>query len=97
MIKIDTDMHYPYKKLFDVMIDTGKLCFETVGRDEEGRLILHRSRTVNVSSAYGEEDEYYVLSQEEFEACARKACKNRHIGKKDLAKYIPGAKDRQGK
>ena len=88
MIKIDTDIHYPYKKLFDVLIDTNKLCFETVGRDGEGRLILHKSRTVNMSSAYGEENDYYVLSQEEFEDCARKACKNRHIGKKELAGYL---------
>ena len=92
MTKIDTDTHYPYQKLFDVLIDNNKLCFETVGRDGEGRLILHKSRTINMSSAYGEEDEYYVISPKEFEACARRALRNGRIGRKELAKYLHGDK-----
>ena len=65
MQKINTNEHLHYKKIADVMIDRNRLMFETIGMDEAGNYILHRSITINMSSGYGEESEYYILNDEE--------------------------------
>ena len=67
MKKINTRIHLRTKHLFDVKIDTNKLYFEAVEQDEEGNYILHKSYTINQSSGYGEESEYYLLTLEEYE------------------------------
>ena len=67
MKKIETSTHLATKHLFDVMVDTNKLCYEAIEQDEDGNYILHKSRTVNQSSGYGEESEYYLLTPEEAE------------------------------
>ena len=41
--------------------------FEAVEEDEHGNKILHRSRTISMSSAMGEESEYYLLTEEEYQ------------------------------
>ncbi|MBP5274749.1 MAG: hypothetical protein ILO36_07425 [Abditibacteriota bacterium] len=63
-----------------------------MGADAEGRTILHRSRTVNMSSACGEESEYFFLTPEEVAVYARRANKNGFPGKKELKKYLSQAK-----
>ena len=55
------------KELFTVSVDKNKLSYETIEQDESGRIVLHKSKTTNRGSGYGEEDEYYVLSKEEYE------------------------------
>ncbi len=84
MKKNETDLHYHYTKLFDAMIDKTKLSFETVGRDAHGNLILHISRTYNMSSAYSSDDEYFILTAEEYREYVEKARKNKFIS---LFKY----------
>ena len=65
MKKIETRTHLSYEKIADVVIDTKRLYSETLGRDKDGNIILHSTFTVNMSSGYGEESEYYILSPEE--------------------------------
>ena len=67
MRKINTNTHLRTKHLFDVKIDTNKLYFEAVEQDEDGNYILHKSFTINQSSGYGEESEYYLLTPEEYQ------------------------------
>ena len=64
MKKIETNTHLSYEKIADVVIDRKRLCSETLGR-YQGNIILHKSYTINMSSGYGEESEYYILSPEE--------------------------------
>ena len=71
MRKINTNTHLRTKHLFDVKIDTNKLYFEAVEQDEDGNYILHKSYTINQGSGYGEESEYYLLTQEEYEQYRR--------------------------
>ena len=49
------------KELFTVSVDRNKLTYETIEQDASGRIILHKSKTTNRGSGYGEEDEYRVL------------------------------------
>ena len=67
MRKIETNTHLATKHLFDVMIDSNKLCFEAVEQDENGRKILHKSWTISSGCAMGEESEYYYLTDEEYQ------------------------------
>jgi hypothetical protein len=67
MKKIETRTHLATRHLFDVMIDSKRLCFEAVEEDEHGNKILHKSWTINMSSAMGEESEYYLLTEEEYQ------------------------------
>lgn len=76
MKKIETDTHYDYSKLFDVMIDTNKLCFETVGEDEYGNYILHSSGTYNMGNAYSSSDDYFILDEKEYLEYVKKAREN---------------------
>ena len=71
MRKINTRTHLRTKHLFDVKIDTNKLYFEAVEQDEDGNYILHKSFTINQGSGYGEESEYYLLTQDEYEQYRR--------------------------
>ena len=66
MKKIETNTHLRYKKIKDVVIDRNRLYSETIGIDSDGNYILHKSRTINMSSGYGEESEYFILSPDEF-------------------------------
>ena len=96
---INTQAHYEYVRLFDAEIDTQKLRTETVGRDAAGRLILHRSETVNRSSAYGTADEYFILTAAEYAELAAKAHKNKLISRwtlKKLLKKLPAPEPQKG-
>lgn len=74
MRKINTRIHLRTKHLFDVKIDSNKLYFEAVEQDEDGNYILHKSFTINQSSGYGEESEYYLLTPEEYEQYKNRCC-----------------------
>ncbi len=65
MKKINTRTHLSTKHLKTVKVDTQRLYSETIEEDDEGNIILHKSFTTNMSSGYGEESEYYILSPEE--------------------------------
>ena len=65
MKKIETNTHLSYKTVRDVVVDRSSLYSETIGIDDDGNYILHKSYTVNCGSGYGEESEYYQLSKEE--------------------------------
>ncbi len=96
MKKIETDERYEYTTLFTVLVDSNKLMYEAVGVDGEGRLILHRSNTINNSSGYGVDDEYFYIDADEYKDCVKQARKNRQIGffaYKKLLKTVPGQAD----
>ena len=71
MKKINTDKHLSTKKLFDVLIDTRRLYFESVEEDDQGNIILHKCSTINMGSGYGTSDEYFYLTHEEYEQYKR--------------------------
>lgn len=79
MKRIETDERYHYTKLFDVNIDSNKLCYETVGKDDSGNLILHQSQTINNSSGYGDENTYYILNDKEYSDYLHEARKNGYV------------------
>ncbi len=90
MKQIETQGRCEYVKLFDIKADTEKLCFETVGKDAAGRLILHRSETN--SSDGGMADEYFVLTTAEYVELAAKARRDKlisHWALKRLLKELP--------
>ena len=55
------------KTLMDVKIDKDKLSYESIEQDASGRILLHKSSSGKGSNGYGAEDEYFELSQEEYE------------------------------
>lgn len=66
-INTNTNTHLATKHLFDVIVDTQRLYCESIEQDENGNFILHKSRTISMSSAMGEESEYFLLTTEEYE------------------------------
>lgn len=66
MKKIETDRHLSYTKIVDVVVDNKRLYSETLGKDENGNIILHKSSTYNMGGGYGENSEYYILTPEEY-------------------------------
>ena len=69
MKKIDTNSGYDYKKLFSS--SKNKECLETVGKDEDGNYILH----ISSDDKSEKTDEYYVLTDEEYDGYLDKARK----------------------
>lgn len=74
MKRIDTNTHLHYRKIRDVVIDKKRLYSETLGEDDDGNVILHKSSTFNMGSGYGESSEYFILSPEE---CAKYGVKRK--------------------
>ena len=70
MKKIETRSGFDYGKLFCAYKDRQRR--ETVGKAEDGAYILHVSRK-------NEEDEYYVLDEDEYEEYLEKAKKNKTV------------------
>ena len=65
------------KTLMDVKIDKDKLSYESIEQDASGRILLHKSSSGTGSNGYGAEDEYFELSQEEYEQYKNGCCKGR--------------------
>ena len=65
MKKIETNKHLSYRKIADIVIDRKRLYSETIGEDENGNIILHKSSTYNMGGGYGENSEYFILTPEE--------------------------------
>ncbi len=93
MKKIETRTHLATRHLFDVMVDRNRLCYEAIEQDENGNYILHKSYTINQSSGYGEESEYYLLTQEEYNQYKNRGPQ----GNSNKAKQPIKAKPRKGK
>ncbi len=79
MDMIYTEERLEYKRLFTVNVDKNKLICEYIGVFEGG-FILHRDITVNNSSGYGTDNEYYSISGDEYQRYVDMARKNRQIG-----------------
>ena len=65
------------KTLMDVKIDKNKLSYESIEQDASGRILLHKSSSGKGSNGYGAEDEYFELSQEEYEKYKKRCGRGR--------------------
>ena len=79
MRTIETETRYEYRKLFDVTVDREKLYSETVGKDDSGNLIFHKSSTYNMGNAYSTSDEFFFIDPDEYREYLDEAKENRLV------------------